>query len=249
MPENTLPAFRKALELGVTTLELDVLFSRDSQLVVSHDPWFSPVFSTAPDGKPVEDKNRWISEMDYADIRRYDVGLRKNPSFPEQASVAAWKPLLEDVIREAEQRAPGKVHYSIELKVSGMSPATAERLSDRVNTCLKSVPVPASVTIQSFDAAVLRYWRRQIAAGTFLPVRLSALTTWKGVRKIERELGFRPDVYSPFYRRVTRRLIRKTHENGMKIVPWTVNSARIMRRMVRSGADGLITDYPDRFPR
>ncbi|MBO9637192.1 MAG: glycerophosphodiester phosphodiesterase, partial [Siphonobacter aquaeclarae] len=158
-------------------------------------------------------------------------------------------PLLEDVIREAEQRAPGKVHYSIELKVSGMSPATAERLSDRVNTCLKSVPVPASVTIQSFDAAVLRYWNRQIAAGTFLPVRLAALTTWKGVRKIERELGFRPDVYSPFYRRVTRRLIRKTHENGMKIVPWTVNSARIMRRMVRSGADGLITDYPDRFPR
>lgn len=253
MPENTLPAFRKALDLGVTTLEMDVVLSADGQVVVSHDPFFDPAYTTGPDGRQVYDSRRRLPEMTYSDIRRYDVGLRQNPAFPQQQVVPAWKPLLEEAIRDAGEYAsrnglPAPV-YSIELKGWRQSPAEAERFSDRVNACLRGLVPPERILIQSFDAAVLRYWHRNIASGTFLPVRLSMLSTWKGLRKIERQLGFRPAVFSPYWRRVSRRLIRKSHEKGIKLVPWTVNSPRIMRRMIRWEADGLLTDYPDRFPR
>src|SRR3954466_16098541 len=77
MPENTIPAFLKALDLGVTTLEMDVVISKDLQVVVSHEPYFNSAFSIAPDGVPVdkkEQKNLVLYQMNYADIKRYDVG-------------------------------------------------------------------------------------------------------------------------------------------------------------------------------
>src|SRR5690606_32523122 len=78
-PENTLPAFRRALDLGVTTLELDLGVSADAVLVVSHDPWMSPVFCAHPDGRPVEAEEARalrLFAMPYAEIARFDCGLR-----------------------------------------------------------------------------------------------------------------------------------------------------------------------------
>ena len=99
MPENTIQAFRKALELGVDFLELDVVVSKDKKVVVSHEPYFNPIFSTKPDGKPVlSDKETNIYELDYKEIRSYDVGLRGHSGFPDQNKVASFKPLLSDVI-------------------------------------------------------------------------------------------------------------------------------------------------------
>src|ERR1041384_3765446 len=81
MPENTVPAFLKALDLGVTTLELDVVISKDRQVVVSHEPYFNAAYSIAPDGKPVDkkdQKNRILYQMSYAEIKQYDVGSNGN---------------------------------------------------------------------------------------------------------------------------------------------------------------------------
>jgi glycerophosphoryl diester phosphodiesterase len=79
MPENTLPGFRKALELGVTTLEMDVVISADREVVVSHDPWFSASICTKPDGTPVteaEEQSLKLYHMTYEEIARYDCGSR-----------------------------------------------------------------------------------------------------------------------------------------------------------------------------
>src|SRR5215510_6152780 len=108
MPENSIPAFLKALELGVDTLELDVVVSRDGQLVVSHEPFFSADFTLDPDGKriPREKQTEYnLFRMDYAEIKKYDVGSIGNPRFADQVKVKTYKPLLSEVFIETRKYA------------------------------------------------------------------------------------------------------------------------------------------------
>jgi glycerophosphoryl diester phosphodiesterase len=87
MPENTIPAMLKAIDLGVTTLEMDAVISRDKQVVVSHDPYFNADITTTPEGGQLtkaEASSRLLYRMDYDSIKKYDVGLKPHPGFPRQ---------------------------------------------------------------------------------------------------------------------------------------------------------------------
>lgn len=259
MPENTIPAFLKALELGVNTLELDVVISQDGQVVVSHEPYFNAEFSIKPDGTPVtksEQKNLVLYKMPYAEIRRYDVGSNGNPRFPEQQKQKVYKPLLSEVIVAAEAYRKEKnlpaFGYNIELKSeeseydqSQPRPANFCRL---VNAVLTEADVPvARITIQSFDFAILQEWHQQATAKKTLPVRLAALVeNIRGVDHNLKKLGFKPAIYSPNYQLIGRDSVDKLHQQGIQVIPWTVNNVADMRRMLDFGVDGLITDYPDR---
>ena len=82
LPENTIPAFLLAVELGVTTVELDVVVTRDRRLVASHDPWFDPRICSPPDGRPVAEADRErlaIYRLDYDDVAAFDCGRRGHP--------------------------------------------------------------------------------------------------------------------------------------------------------------------------
>ncbi|MBC8153456.1 MAG: glycerophosphodiester phosphodiesterase [Bacteroidetes bacterium] len=258
MPENTVPAFLKALEIGVNTLELDVVISQDKQVVVSHEPYFNADFTIDPTGKPVdkkEQKNLNLYKMPYAEIKRYDTGSKGNPSFPEQQKLKTYKPLLSEVIAQAE--AYRKTHnlppfsYNIELKsepseytISQPEPAP---FSDLVHAVISKELAPERVVIQSFDFAILKWWHAQIEAGRYKKVRLAALV--ENIRSVEKnleDLGFTPDVYSPYFKLIGKERIAALHQKGIKVIPWTVNMPDDMRRLLSDGVDGLITDYPDR---
>lgn len=257
MPENTVPAFLKALDLGVTTLEMDVVISKDSQVVVSHEPYFSAAYSIAPDGTPVDkkdQKNLVLYQMNYADIKQYDTGSNGNPSFPEQQKKKTHKPLLSEVIafaeayREANKLPP--FSYNIELK---SEPPEYDKSQPRpapfcnlVQAVVKQIP-PDRVIIQSFDFAILKHWKQQMDSGNYPKVRLSALVeNMRSPEKNLEELGFKPDVYSPYYRLLSEDKIARLHEQGIRVIPWTVNQRDDMERLKTWGVDGLITDYPDR---
>lgn len=259
-PENSLPAFRRALELGVTTLELDAVVSADSQVVVSHDPWMSAVFCTHPDGRPVQPGDDVaIYRLPYAEVARFDCGSRPNPRFPGQALEPVAKPLLRDVIRLAEAWAEehGRpIFYNVETK---SRPATDGQLHpppaafvDRVWEVVDGEGVADRVTLQSFDVRTLQEARRRD-----LPLRLALLVEDTGVlgdgnapldhlRNGLDVLGFVPDIYSPQSTLVTADVVATAHERGMLVIPWTVNERDEMERLRALGVDGLITDYPDR---
>lgn len=258
MPENTVPAFLKALEIGVNTLELDVVISADKQVVVSHEPYVNADITTDPTGKPVEkadQKNLNLYKMPYAEIKRYDTGSRGNPNFPEQQKLKTHKPLLSEVITQAE--AYRKAHnlpafsYNIELKseaseynISQPEPAP---FSDLVYAVIAQNLTPDRVVIQSFDFAILKRWHTQIEAGTYKKVRLAALVeNLRSPDKNLEDLGFTPDIYSPYYRLIGKDRIASLHQKGIKVIPWTVNNPDDMRQLLVDGVDGLITDYPDR---
>src|SRR6218665_3419482 len=94
VPENTIPSFKKAIDLGAHVIELDVVISKDKKVVVSHDTYFNPEITTAPNGELVTKETQGnLYTLDYKEIKKYDVGSRGNKGFPEQEKMKVYKPL------------------------------------------------------------------------------------------------------------------------------------------------------------
>jgi len=254
MPENTLPAMMKALELGVTTLEMDAVITKDKQVILSHEPFFNHEITTTPDGKYVaeeDERNLNIYHMTYAQTQTYDVGLKPHPRFPNQRRLKATKPLLREVIDnvEAYHKLKGGpfVFYNIETK---SDPATDNKYhpgpEEYVNTLMKVINaarISDRVIIQSFDFRTLQVMHKRYPA-----IKTAALIEDDDKRPLEEQLktlGFMPTIYSPDYSLVTKELVEQCHERKIKVIPWTVNDKAAIEQMKATGVDGIITDYPD----
>ena len=254
MPENTVPAMRKALELGVTTLEMDTHISRDGQVLLSHDPYINPEHDLLPDGTEIAatDKKKYVLyEMDYDSIRAFDAGTKFYDKFPEQEKFRTYKPLLSEVIDSAqayirEHNLP-QVFYNIETKSKpsgdGKLHPSPEEFVDLLMAVLKEKNITPWVIIQSFDVRTLQVLREK-----YPEVKSSLLVeNRKGLETNLEILGFTPTIYSPNHRLVTKKLVKECHARGIKVIPWTVNELDQMRSLKRKGVDGIISDYPNLF--
>lgn len=256
VPENTIPAMCKAIDLGAVTLEMDAVITSDNQVILSHEPFFNHEITTKPDGLPVskdEEKQLNIYTMSYAATQRYDVGLRGNPRFPQQQKMAAYKPLLLDVIEAADQYALSKnkplPFYNIETK---SQPATDNKYHpspkafvDLLVALIKHKKIEARVTIQSFDIRTLQYLHQQYPS--ISTVLLIEDYNKKSLTEQLQELGFTPTVYSPHHSLVNEDMVTACKLKGMKLVPWTVNDLATMKKLRALGVDGIISDYPNLF--
>jgi glycerophosphoryl diester phosphodiesterase len=257
MPENTIPAMLKALDFGVTTLEMDVVITRDKKVIVSHEPWFEREITTRPDGSfvtSVADAMALnIYQMSYEEVARYDVGMKPHPRFPKQQKMKAIKPLLEDLIDSVESYGIKKnlksIQYNIEIKSlpagdNRFHPVPAE-FTELVMAVLKEKKIENQVILQSFDIRPL-----QILHEKFSGIKISLLVEDSDENDFEgqlKKLGFIPAIYSPNQSLVDEELVKQCHEKGMKIIPWTVNDKKQIAKLRKMGVDGIITDYPDLF--
>ncbi|HUC81355.1 MAG TPA: glycerophosphodiester phosphodiesterase family protein [Flavisolibacter sp.] len=251
MPENTIPAMMKALELGVTTLEMDVVISKDNKVVVSHDVYFHQNITTTPEGKTLtkaEAEKRLLYTMPYDSIRKYDVGLKPHPDFPRQQKLAVQKPLLADLLDAAEKQNKN-IHYNIEIKSKpdndGKKHPPIEEFVDLAMAVINAKGTAARTTIQSFDPRALQVMHRKYPA-----VTTSLLMEGSDKRTLDeqlQQLGFTPNVYSPHFSLVTPALMEQCRQKNIKVVPWTVNTMEEMQRLIALKVDGIITDYPDLF--
>ena len=255
LPENTIPAFIKALELGVTTLEMDVVISKDRKVVVSHEPWFSGHVCTQPSGRPIplaEEKSYRIFEMTYKEVTQFDCGVRGNPRFPLQKAMPATKPLLSEVIDAAEKYIKAHnlppVFYNIETKSRPIFDGTfhpePQEFTELLYEVIRSKGISARATIQSFDPRTLQV-ARQLDPNLCLALLIGNDSGRTDLDEHIAELGFIPSIYSPDYRLVDARLISQAHAKGMRVIPWTINTYDEMVRLKKLGVDGIITDYPD----
>ncbi|NAW51067.1 glycerophosphodiester phosphodiesterase [Elizabethkingia argentiflava] len=165
-PENTIPAMKNALRMGVKTLEMDLAITKDKKVILSHDPFFSALFTTKPDGSYIPQDSTFyykIYRMTYAEIRRFDVGLKNYPNFPKQKKIKVNKPLLSTVIDSCEHYAR-KLNrplpfYNIETKTMPYSdgvlhPAPREFVRLMMKIILEK-GIQNRVIIQSFDPRTL----------------------------------------------------------------------------------------------
>lgn len=256
LPENTIPSMIKAIEEGSNVLELDVHVSKDKQVVVTHDPYIHRKFSLLPNGQeiPEEDANRYlIYQMDYSEIRQFDVGSKFHDGFPQQEKMKTYIPLLGELIDSVEQftssrNLPGVI-YNIEVKADtnqdGKYQPGPEEYINLIMEVIKEKNLSNNrYYIQSFDIRQIQQVKKN-----YPEVVTGFLTGNKNVSFEEnlQKIGFIPQIYSPSFNLATTELIEKSHKMGMKFVPWTVNEKADMERLIEMGVDGIITDYPDRL--
>jgi glycerophosphoryl diester phosphodiesterase len=252
MPENSLPAFEKALELGVKTLELDVVINRDKEVIVSHDPWMSPAFCLTPEGEKLHgaiDELPRIYDLSYEEIVRFDCGSSGNPHFPDQKKMKVYKPRLEEVFKLAEKYCKdhrrNEVYYNIEIKSNpewdGIYQPEYWEFCDIVFNTIDAFVPWDRVNIQSFDHRILQYYHK-----VYPDVRLAVLEeSNQNVEQVIEELGFIPEIYSPHYKLLKTKKVKWLQDNGMEVIVWTVNKDDDIDEMINMGVDGIITDYPN----
>ena len=251
MPENTIPAMKNALDLGVNTLEFDLHLSSDGQVVVSHDPYFHPRYSTRPDGSLVQegDPKEYLYTMPYDSIAKYDVGLRPVDRWPTQAKMAVCKPLASDLIDFAEGYAKKPVNYNIEIKSwPGEGEGTLwpeyHVFCDTCIPLLLSKNLGGRLIVQCFDVRALNYMHQKWP-GLILSYLTEAEEGGDIGKLLAENLDFVPQWWSPESSVVTPENVAWCHAHGIGVVPWTVDDPAEMRRLVACGVEAIISNYPD----
>ncbi len=255
-PENSIPGFLKALEFPqITTLELDLAVSQDSQLIVSHEPWLSHEICSWPDGRPVSKADEdllIIYHLRADDLARYDCGSRGHSRFPEQQKISTVKPTLQAAVQAVEnwcrQHNRPLPAYNIEIKTrpewDDLKTPVPEAFARLVVEEIQRLGIRKRACVQSFDVRSLQAVHRldpQLTTALLVENNL-------GLEANLQILGYIPPIYSPNHQLVNAETVHLAHAKGMRIIPWTVNDTQDMKKLVDMGVDGIITDYPDRIP-
>lgn len=251
-PENSIPAMLAALNMGVNTLELDVVISKDRLVVVSHEPWMNSDICLDANGRDLSSskgKQLNLYELNYNEIANYDCGSKHNSKFPQQQKMPVPKPLLSELIAAVERHCREyklpPIRYNIEIKsqlaTDGKYHPAYDTFAELVIEVLAKANVMNRTTIQSFDVRPLQHIN-----GKDYPVQIALLTELQlQPEKAIQSLGFIPTIYSPYYKLVTPKLLDYAKQVGMQVIPWTVNDPEDMEKMLQLGVDGIITDYPN----
>ncbi len=269
-PENTLVAFAKALDIGVTTLELDLAMTRDGVLVIAHDPRLNPNFTRDAKGQWLVAPGPSIQSLDLAELQKHDVG-RLQPgtayakNYPEQVpSDGQTVPTLEALFEMVKQRGQTRVRFNIEPKTNPTAPDLTASPEDFVRALLRVLDrhgLRSRVSVESFD------WRSLRAVQRLAPeINTVALTTqqsppynladarWTDGLTLQAHGGSTPKMvkqlgahtWSPHQGDLSQALVDEAHALGLAVIPWTVNDPAVMDRFLTWGVDGLISDHPDR---
>lgn len=266
-PENTLGGFERTLALGVHTLELDLALTADDVPVVSHDPALHPDITRDASGQWLAAPGPVIRQMDLSQLTAYDVGRLRPGSayantYPQQQALDGERiPTLDAVL---ERFKPSGVRFNIEIKTFPDRPALTADVERFVRAVLAVVDrhqLRPRVTVQGFDWRVparVRELASDIATAQLTIERGRnnnvASTDWTDGRRradhastpaMVKAAGH--PVWSPFHQDLSAALVREAQGLGLQVIPWTVNEAPDMERLIGWGVDGLITDYPDRL--
>jgi len=269
-PENTPPAWRKALELGVDTIECDMAVTRDGVVVVHHDLWLNPDTTRGPDGKWLEGRGPAIHDLTFEELQGYDVGrlkpgTRYAAEFPEQRPVDGTRiPRLSDLFELVKASGDAKVGFDCETKVSPLdrdATLAPEAFARRVVAEIRKAGMAERTMVQSFDWSTLQVIQKEApeirtmylsSPRTLQRPGPSASSPWLA--------GFDPDrhgsvpraikaaggkFWAPNQTYLTPELLAEAHALGIAVIAWTVNDPDMMAKLLDMGVDGLISDRPD----
>ena len=272
LPENTLPSFQRALELGVTTIETDIAITSDGVLVISHDPLLNPDLTRDASGRFIEQKGPAIHSMTWAQLQAYDVGRLKPGTdyarqFPDQKPVDGTRfPRLVDLFELVKRFGDDKVKFAIETKLVPDKPHETplpEPFARAVVDEIRKAGMSSRSQILSFDWRTLQVVQK--IAPEIATVYLSLQRGFDniGANRPEgsawtagfqyREYGSVPKMvkaaggshWSAYFGDLDAAKVKEAQSLGLKVLAWTVNDPAVMARMLDYGVDGLITDRAD----
>jgi glycerophosphoryl diester phosphodiesterase len=222
-PENTLGAFKKAIEVGSDMMELDVHFSKDGRVVVIHDDTLER--TTNGRGK--------VADHTLQELKKLDAGSWFGSPFSGEQI-----PTLQDVLELAK----GNILVNIEIKNEYLGPYTISDLSDRALQEAKRSRTAKQVIFSSFSPSALE---RIKEGNSHARVALLYHKFWNIPEEVTGGKSFPTlNLRRSF---LTKDKIAKIHEQGMKVNTYTVNSQKEMEQFIRWGIDGIITNHPNRL--
>lgn len=269
-PENTVPGWKKALELGVDTIECDMAITKDGVVVVHHDLWLNPDIARGPDGKWLEQRGPAIAELTYEELRQYDVGRIKPGTkyakdFPEQQPVDGTRiPRLADLFELVSRSGNAKVGFDCETKLSPLdrdATRPPEPFARIVVAEIRKHGMAKRTMVQSFDWSTLQVIQKEApeirtmylsSPRTLKPEADGGPSPWLAGFSPERH-GSVPKavkaaggkIWAPNQTYLTPELLAEARSLGLTVIPWTVNDPAMIRRLLDLGVDGLISDRPD----
>ena len=252
-PQNSLQGFLYAVDLGVDAIEMDVVISRDREVVVSHEPYMASDYMLTSNGKPIarkQERDYNLYHMDYSEIKKFDAGSKWDFRFFWKKRIKTYKPRLGEVIQAVENRIAKKqlkpVTYSVELKSVpgeyGQFQPKPEEFIELVMPILKNHQLEHRLIIQSFDPNLLNIFHLKYPG-----VKVSYLVMKGDPKEQLEKLQFIPDFFSPHYIGIRNKTyVDSLHQKNIKVIPWTVNRRSDIKRMLNFGVDAIISDYPER---
>ncbi len=233
-PENTIPAFKYAIGIGVDFLEMDVAVTKDNVLVISHDPHINGEICTGPHPGIA------IHDLTLAELREYDCGALQNPHFSKQHPVPGTRiPTLDEVLSLAKGNS---VQFNIETKSFPDHPELTpppEVFSKMMLDVIRKHKLEPRCVVQSFDFRTLRAMKRLAPE-----IRLSAL--WEGAPRsfVDIARDAEAGIVSPAFQLVTPEQVKAAHAAKLEVVPWTADTPQDWQRLIDAGVDAIITDDP-----
>jgi glycerophosphoryl diester phosphodiesterase len=248
MPENTIAAMKNALDLQAAVLEMDVCFTKDKKVVVSHDPWLNHNTTLDKFGNSIAaGKGLALYQMNYKEVKTYDIGTKPNEKFPKQKNSKAYMPLLSELIDSVEQYAKSKgspkPFYNIETKTSeerdGIYQPAPKEYVKRLMKIIQNKKIQERVIIQSFDPRTLELIHVQ-----YPKIPLMLLTVKGGLEENLNKLTFLPTYYCPAPKLINKELLEVCRDKGIKVVGGNTNNQKEIKRLLNLGVDEFISDYP-----
>jgi len=270
-PENTLPAFQKALDLGVDTIECDMAITKDGVVVIHHDLWLNPDTTRGPDGKWLEARGPAIHELTFQELQQYDVGRLKPGTdyakqFPDQQAVDGTRiPRLADLFDLVRKSGNTTVGFDCETKVSPherTATLAPEEFARRVIAEIRNAGMAERIMVQSFDWSTLQIIQKEAPE-----IRTMYLTSPQTLKRDGRGgyspwlAGFAPElhgdsvpravhaaggkIWAPNYTFLTPAMLAEARALGIVVIPWTVNEPSMIAKLLDMGVDGIISDRPD----
>lgn len=240
MPENSIEGFLKAIDLGVDAIELDLVVTKDMELLVAHDPWFEPKICDTSSSV-----NKFY-ELDLKAIQQEPFGMTPVLDFPQQEKVPVIRPTLTEVIKACFNHKPtiGPGFFVIEVKSQAdwynIYQPPVEVYAELVDNAIASLDIATNCMVQSFDHNFLNafHGRRQD-----IPLGLLVEDAFPLFGHLAL-LDFKPAYYNPEHPLITMELLDKLKAFEIACYTWTVNDKARQHTLIEMGVQGIITDYP-----
>ncbi len=224
-PENTLAAFKNAMTLGVDMIEIDVILSKDKEVVVIHDDRID----RTTNGSGI------VKEMNLSEIQKYSAGDWFDSKYKDEKI-----PTLNQVMNLIN----GKVKLLIEIKGGDEE---YPGLENKVIEIIEKYNAFNWVIVQSFnEQTVLRVKKGNKKIITFYLLGKNGVQYLEELQKIDR-IENKYDGLAPNYNLVNKTNLEMIKNHGLKCFVWTVNELDIMKEMIKLKVDGIITDSPNQL--
>ena len=247
-PENTLIAFKHAIDQGVDGIEWDVVVSKNKELVISHEPYLDASYCLDTNGEEIsssEGKKINFYNLSVDEIQKFDCGSKGNVKHSEQTKLRCYKPTVQEAFDSLQLK---EVTILFEVKSEdtdyGIYQPEPTEYAEIIAKEIEDFEFKENIIFMCFDPNLLE------ALHNLLPDYRYVYLTYKpftSIKKFLKQISFKPYALGMYHPTITKRDVKLLHEQEVNVFAWTVNKVEQSEKLKRYGVDGIITDYPDRI--